>query len=72
MLTGNQPRVQELRKEIDGLYKEREKLLVGSGYAANALDPIYTCSKCKHTGLLEDGSRCSCFAEKAARLGVKG
>ena len=72
MLTGNQPRVQELRKEIDGLYKERERLLVGSGYAANALDPIYTCSKCKDTGLLEDGSRCSCFAEKAARLGVKG
>ena len=34
----------------------------------DALDTIYDCAKCKDTGLLDDGSRCSCFKEKAAML----
>ncbi len=52
------------RKKIEALRAERAKLLNEAGYAANALDTVYTCSKCKDTGLLEDGTRCSCYKEK--------
>lgn len=69
MLTGNRPKIEELKKRMDGLYKERVALLTENGFAPNALDPVYTCAKCRDTGLLEDGSRCTCFAEKAERLG---
>ena len=56
------------RKKIEELRRERTRLLTEAGYASNALDPIYTCSKCKDTGLLEDGSRCSCYKEKLRLL----
>ena len=56
------------RKKIEELRRERTRLLTEAGYASNALDPIYTCSKCKDTGLLEDGSRCSCYKEKMRLL----
>ena len=69
MLTGNRPRIDELKSQMDALYKERARLLTENGYAETALDPVYTCAKCRDTGLLEDGSRCTCFAEKAEMLG---
>ena len=69
MLTGNRPKIEELKAKMNGLYSEREKLLAENGFAKDALDPVYTCAKCKDTGLAEDGTRCTCFAEKAERLG---
>ena len=56
------------RKTIESLRAERAGLLTEAGFGANALDPIYTCSKCKDTGMLEDGSRCSCYKEKVRLL----
>lgn len=55
---------QQIESERKQLTKDKEKLLKDYGYAANALDPIFTCSKCKDTGVLDDGSTCSCYAEK--------
>ena len=52
------------RKTIESLRSERARLLTEAGYGTDALDPVYTCSKCKDTGMLEDGSRCSCYKEK--------
>lgn len=57
-----------LQKKIDAdrkqLIEKKEKLLKDAGYDVFALDPIYTCTKCKDTGFLDDGSTCSCYAEK--------
>ena len=64
---GKEPAARE-RKKIESLREERRRLLAEAGYSANALDPIYTCSKCKDTGLLEDGGRCSCYQEKMRLL----
>lgn len=57
-----QKAVEQKRKELN---LKKEKMLRDVGYAPNALDPIYSCSKCKDTGLLDDGTTtCSCYAEK--------
>ncbi len=56
------------RKRIQELSSERTALLEKNGYPADALDPIYDCKDCKDTGVLDDGSRCHCFKEKAERL----
>ena len=56
------------RAKIESLRKERDGLLTRAGYPLNALDTIYTCSKCKDTGQLEDGSRCSCYKDKMRLL----
>ncbi len=57
-----------LRGRMEALYEERAKLLTAAGYEKDALDPIYTCRDCRDTGFLRDGSRCHCYAEKAALL----
>lgn len=55
---------QQIESERKQLTENKEKLLKDYGYAVNVLDPIFTCSKCKDTGVLDDGSTCSCYAEK--------
>ena len=56
------------RAKIESLREERDTLLAQEGYPANALDTVYTCHKCRDTGQLEDGSRCSCYQEKVRLL----
>ena len=56
------------RAKIEALRKERDDLLTRAGYPVNALETIYTCSKCRDTGQLEDGSRCSCYRDKMRLL----
>ena len=59
------PAVARERARYEALGKERSALLAKAGFAPNALDTIYSCSKCRDTGVLDDGSRCQCFKEKA-------
>jgi len=40
---------------------EKATLLRSSGYGEKELDQIYSCSKCRDTGLLDDGSKCDCY-----------
>ena len=54
------------RQRIKALSEEKARLLREAGFSEDATDMIYTCAKCKDTGELEDGTRCSCFAEKLA------
>ena len=69
MLAGGDPSAAEaLRAKVRDLYAERAQLLSEGGFAADALDPIYTCKDCRDTGFLEDGSRCHCYREKAEQL----
>lgn len=52
------------KNRIAALQKEKIRLLESAGFPATYMDLQYTCEKCKDTGLLEDGSRCSCFDTK--------
>jgi DNA replication protein DnaC len=61
-------RADQLRARIESLRAERARLLTAGGYSPQALDTIYTCSKCRDTGLLEDGTRCSCYQDKLRLL----
>lgn len=61
---GNRSTADSLRHEKTELMNERQKLLNINGYTADYLDMHYDCEKCRDTGILDDGSRCSCFAEK--------
>ncbi|MDO5331697.1 MAG: DnaD domain protein [Bacillota bacterium] len=54
----------QIESERKQLINSKERLLKDAGYAVNALDPIFTCSKCNDTGFLDDGSTCSCYADK--------
>ena len=56
------------KERIEALNKEKVRLLAAEGYPANALDTIYSCARCRDTGILEDGSRCPCFKEKAESI----
>ncbi|MBE6037382.1 MAG: DnaD domain protein [Clostridiales bacterium] len=53
--------VQTQKNRIAALQKEKIRLLEANGFTATYMDLQYDCEKCKDTGLLEDGSRCSCF-----------
>ncbi len=64
--------VQRERSRAEELGRERSKLLAQAGYSADAMDNIYTCSGCRDTGFLEDGRRCSCYADKLKMLSAKG
>ncbi len=54
----------ETRKKTEALRAEKAALLRSGGFSENATDNIYSCIKCKDTGVLEDGSPCSCYVEK--------
>ncbi|NMA93482.1 MAG: hypothetical protein GX975_02335, partial [Clostridiales bacterium] len=60
------------RARAEELGRERAELLIRAGYSADAMDSIYTCSKCRDTGLLEDGTTCSCYADKLKTLSARG
>lgn len=52
--------VQQAIRNNSQIQKEMTQLLVANGYPANYLDPIYTCPKCRDTGI--DGTQwCDCF-----------
>ncbi len=55
---------EEIKAQISGLMERKVRLLKQGGYPEDYLDLRYDCSECRDTGLLEDGSRCSCFTEK--------
>lgn len=72
-LSGGQNSALALEQEREELARKKQALLEQSGYPADYMELRYDCAKCKDTGLLDDGSRCSCFAEKlrlAAEAGI--
>ena len=61
----------EIQTKIANLASEKAELLRRAGFDPNITDKIYSCPKCKDTGVLEDGSVCSCYAEKLEELNGK-
>ena len=56
--------LEDAREKQQKLSEEKKALLLAGGYREDALNPIYTCSKCNDTGTLEDGRRCSCYLDR--------
>lgn len=64
------PALDELKKINEDIYAlrgEKEKLLKKYGYDRNYLDMHYVCDKCKDTGYLDNGEKCSCLKSKLSR-----
>lgn len=57
-------RIKRQKDEIARLEAEQRRLLKAAGYEEDYLETPYSCKKCKDTGFLDDGSRCSCFGER--------
>ncbi len=53
--------------QIKALRKNARDLLINAGLPSNYLDPIYSCSICSDTGLLNNGERCNCFKKRALK-----
>jgi DNA replication protein DnaC len=51
-------------EEIRRLRERKNLLLLGAGYSADYLDPIYSCKACRDTGTLDNTRRCDCFKKK--------
>ena len=56
------------KAKLEALNKEKARLLAAAGFAPGAMDTVYSCRICKDTGVLDDGSRCPCFREKAEQI----
>lgn len=50
-----------LKKEIEKLKNNRKKIFEENNIPEDYLEIKYECSKCRDTGHLEDGKRCSCL-----------
>ncbi len=51
-------------EEIRHLREKKNLLLLGAGYPADYLDPIYSCKACRDTGTLDNTRRCTCFKKR--------
>ena len=66
-LTGNSVDVDAIKEEIAGLSEKKKALLLSGGFAADYLDDIFTCEKCKDTGFV-DGKSCECRDKEIIKL----
>ena len=54
--------------KIDEMKKLVSSTLMDNGFPVDYLDPFYDCEKCSDTGVLPDGSSCTCRKELIERL----
>lgn len=69
LVSGGDPKasVQNIAKENMSIQSEIKALLVKGGFKESFLDPIYSCEKCRDTGIL-NGKRCTCFMNDVERF----
>ena len=53
-----------LKQKIGDLEAEEAYLLTENGFPPDYLELQYECARCRDTGILDNGERCSCFSEK--------
>lgn len=71
MLSGRtdaKSKIKELKNKIDRRNEEKAFLMTENNFRIDYMDPVYTCTLCKDTGVLDTGERCSCFAKKLTNL----
>lgn len=59
--------VKEISAQNIEIKHKIKQLLVAKGFDENYLEPIFSCEKCKDTGIYE-GKRCSCFMNDVQRF----
>jgi len=57
-------RAEEIQKKMKALHEEKAYLLTEHNYPIDYMEHPYTCAKCRDTGTLDSGERCSCFSDK--------
>lgn len=71
MLSGRsdaKSRIRDIKNRVDRLNEEKAFLMTENNFQIDYMDMVYTCPKCKDTGKLDTGERCSCFIEKLASM----
>ena len=71
LLTGAKGVREEAEEKIKTLRDEKIGLLLANGFSENFLEILYSCEKCKDSGILPDGSMCSCFLERKLRANTE-
>lgn len=56
----------EFKAELEKLIAERDKFYADHGIDPNFDKKVYSCSDCRDTGYLPNGTECRCFKEKIA------
>ena len=59
----NEEIISETKTKIENLKMEKAFLLTENNLSAEYLEPIFECSKCKDTGYVASGERCSCMKQ---------
>ena len=67
LLSGTGGSVDDLKKEVAGLAKERRSLLTAGGFPSDYLEPHYICPHCQDTGYI-GSKKCSCFKKAEIEL----
>lgn len=68
LLDGDDHALEELKETLRNLIQMKQQLLIGAGYPADYLEPIYDCPDCKDTGYLENRQKCHCFKQAIINL----
>lgn len=63
-------KMKKLEEDNLALQKEREHLLAGSGYPADATEPKFECPLCKDYGITESGM-CECFRKALVTASIE-
>ncbi len=66
LIDGDVSALGALKEEIKSITARKEQLLKQAGFAADYLEPVYTCPECRDTGFV-DGSRCRCLKRAIIR-----
>lgn len=65
-LAKNEERAAQLKQQMLEIEQNKKNLLVENGFAADYLDPVYTCKICKDKGFA-DGKICSCLKQEIVK-----
>ncbi len=67
-LKGDKAEKKKLEEEHDSLIEEKLYTLTENDFSPDYLEMHYACSKCKDSGILDSGERCSCYSEYMKRF----
>lgn len=69
LTSSNDPKkeVEKISQENIAINRQIRELLIQNGFKNNYLEPVYSCEKCKDTGIYE-GRRCSCFMDDVTKF----
>lgn len=56
-------KIEEIKNKLEELKREKAILLTENNIPLEYMDINYECNKCKDTGFLNDGNKCSCFKQ---------